>query len=194
MKKYIVVTLTLMAFVLTGCFELLPLEVEESVESELGEVEESLPSTEGEVEEAGCGPYSTQDEVLAEIEQEVYLLINQERVANGLPELFMDECVREASRRHCWDMVENDFFAHASANGDSPGERLDNLNIPWMQYGENLAYNYAYSDPATIAVEGWMDSPGHRANILSSRVTHTGVGVAQDSKGAFYLTQDFVAY
>lgn len=161
-----------------------PLEGEAQAEGESGAEIEG--ETEGEPE--GIDPY------LLALEQEVFLQINERRAAEGAPELFMDSRVRLVSRAHSEDMASRDYFAHNNLSGKSPGERLDAAAIPWVRYGENLAYNYAYSDPATIAVEGWMDSDGHRENLLDPKYTHTGIGIAVDSKGAYYITQDFVTY
>lgn len=183
---------------LMGCPLLIPIP-EEGPEGE-GEISIEGAEPEGIVEGEPEGKVEGEVEgeapsdYISELEQEVYELINAERVAAGVPELFQDRHVAVVAREHSQDMADNDFFAHNNLEGDSPGDRLDNAGIAWMRYGENLAYNYGYSDPAIVAVEGWMASYGHRVNLLNPRYTHTGVGIAQDDKGAFYLTQDFVSY
>lgn len=189
---------------LMGCPLLIPFPVGEpegegeiSIEGEAWEGEEpEEPGVEGEIEGKVEGEAEGEEasDYISELEQEVYELINAERLAAGVPELFQDHRLAVIARGHSQDMAENDFFAHDNLEGDSPGDRLDNAGIAWMRYAENLAYNYGYSDPALVAVEGWMASYGHRVNLLNPKYTHTGVGIAQDDKGAFYLTQDFVSY
>lgn len=83
------------------------------------------------------------------------------------------------------------------ANGTVPfghtgfSERVRAIGIPYRGAGENVAYNQGYSDPATIAVQGWLKSPGHLANIKGN-YDKTGIGVASNSKGAIYFTQIFL--
>ena len=185
------------SLLLAGCPSIIPIPIDEP------EGEGEVPSEgevvfegeiEGEVEAEGEGETETIDPYILALEQEIYLQINERRAAAGLSELFMDSRIRQVARAHSQDMADKDYFAHNSLDGESPGERLDAANINWMQYAENLAYNYAYDDPATVAVEGWIDSDGHRRNLLDPDYTHTGVGIAVDTKGAFYITQDFVRY
>lgn len=184
---------------LAGCPVIIPIPIE-GPEGEGEVLAEGEVVIEGEVEGEPEGEVKEEGEVepvdpyLLALEQEVYVQINARRTAAGVPELFLDSRVRAVARAHSQDMADNDYFAHNALDGESPGERLDAANIHWMQYGENLAYNYAYDDPATVAVEGWIDSSGHRRNLLDPDYTHTGVGIAVDTKGAFYITQDFVRY
>lgn len=195
-KLQVWLVLLLLCPFLMGCPVLIPStegepegEGESCIEGETWEGE-ALEEGEVEVEEEGESPL----DYLSELEQEVFELINAERVAAGIPELFLDKCVAVVARAHSQDMADSDYFAHTNLLGESPGDRLDDADIPWMRYGENLAYNYGYPDPAAVAVEGWMESYGHRVNILNSRYTHTGIGIAQDRNGSYYLTQDFVGY
>ena len=178
---------------LAGCPIIIPVPIDEP-EGEGEVLVEGEVVVEGEIEAEGEGEAEEVDPYILALEQEVYLQINERRAAAGVPELFLDSRVRAVARAHSQDMADNDYFAHNNLDGESPGERLDAANVNWMQYGENLAYNYAYDDPATVAVEGWVDSSGHRRNLLDSDYTHTGVGIAVDTKGAFYITQDFVRY
>lgn len=130
---------------------------------------------------------------ILDLEEAAFDLINQERVAEGLDSLVMNEDVRAVARAHSRDMVARDFFDHYNPDGDSPFDRLHAAGITYTMAGENIAWNN-YPNPVTTAVDGWMDSPGHRANILTAGFTHTGMGVASDGDGGYYFTQLFVTF
>ena len=172
------------AGILTGCPELAPAP---PVEPE-GEVYEGEMPEEGE-EEMLPDPV---DEEIRDLEQRVYVLINQERVTAGLTELFLDNAMRLVARAHSQDMVDNMFFSHTNPAGETARDRLRNAGIPWVYAGENIAYTHGYADPAAAAVSGWMSSVAHRNNLLFARYTHTGIGIARDEKGAYYFTQNFI--
>lgn len=136
----------------------------------------------------------TDAEILAAIEQEIFELINVERVNAGVSALFLDNAIRVVSRAHSEDMAANNYLNHINAAGDGPGERLMDAHLIFTYFGENIAYMYGFGYPAAAVVKGWMNSPSHRDNILFPYYTHTGVGVARDSKGALYFTNDFVCF
>lgn len=191
-------TLTCAILVLcNGCPELPP--VDDPWEGEVpedpsvdAEGEDTLP-VEGE-EEPQDIPDDPVADFLLQIENDIFAMTNQERVAKGLSELFLCTYARAAARAHSQDMADNDYFAHTNLDGQTGGDRLSLVKIPWRRYGENLAYTYGYEDPAAASIEGWMNSPGHRENILNGKFTHVGVGVFCDTKGAFYITQDFYSF
>jgi uncharacterized protein YkwD len=132
---------------------------------------------------------TTQEEAM---EDTVHALINEQRTGNGLAPLVHDEAIRAVARAHSQDMVARDFFDHVNPDGLDPFDRLAMDFITYSAAGENIAWNRGYSDPAAVAVEGWMNSSGHRANILNGTYTHTGVGVARsEADGAWYFTQVF---
>jgi uncharacterized protein YkwD len=129
---------------------------------------------------------------ILQLELDAFNLVNAERVAEGLAALTMDEDIRAVARAHSRDMVDREFFDHINPDGDGPGERLDDANIDFSVAGENLAFNLGFADPAATAVDGWMNSQGHRDNILTGGFTHTGMGVAKDSEGGLFFTQLFI--
>lgn len=127
------------------------------------------------------------------MEQDAFEQVNVQRTNEGLAALIMDEDVRAVARGHSEDMAARDFFDHVNPDGLDPFERLAAAGIAYTWAGENIAWNN-YPDPVPTAVEGWMNSQGHRENILRQQFTHTGMGVASDGAGGYYFTQVFTAY
>lgn len=127
------------------------------------------------------------------LEMEAFNLVNAERAAHGLPPLSMTRALRSVARAHSQDMADNDFFSHTNLDGQSPFDRMRAAGIEYRTAGENIGWNN-YPNPAEIAVQGWMDSPGHRANILRESFTHTGMGVAVSDDGKYYFTQVFAGF
>lgn len=126
------------------------------------------------------------DEITA-WEDEVAGLTNAERGAAGCAELRTDERLRTAARLHSEDMAIHDYFSHTGRDGSDPGQRAARAGYQsWG--GENIAYGYR--TPRDV-VAGWMNSPGHRANILNCRFVAIGVGLAYDRNGRPYWTQMF---
>ncbi|MEG0319159.1 MAG: CAP domain-containing protein [Niameybacter sp.] len=119
-------------------------------------------------------------------ENKVLELVNVERSKQGLKPLQMDESVRNVARVKSSDMRKNNYFDHNSPVYGSPFDMLKQFGISYRSAGENIAQGY--SSPEAV-VEGWMNSPGHRANILNSSFTHIGVGY--DAQG-HYWTQMFI--
>lgn len=124
------------------------------------------------------------------METEVFALVNLERQIQKLHPLQMDSRLHEAALGHSQDMAEQNYFDHTSLDLRTPGTRISQAGYAWSTYGENIAAGY--STPAAV-VEGWMNSSGHRANILSSGFCDIGVGYAYSAGSAYgaYWTQDF---
>ena len=137
----------------------------------------------------------------ADVEELIVILVNDEREQYELTTLSEDALLTDLAREHSISMVENNFFGHERY----PGERPLSYNMsPGTMRGENLAkiptQQYipgpylSLQEVCEWAVSGWMDSPGHRANILEPRYYKTGVGVALSEEGDFtylYITQIF---
>ncbi|WP_375470461.1 CAP domain-containing protein [uncultured Nostoc sp.] len=123
----------------------------------------------------------------AALEQSVFSQINNYRASQGLPALTRNSAIENQARIHSQNMANGTVpFGHTGFS-----ERVRAIGIPYRAAGENVAYNQGYSDPATIAVQGWLKSPGHLANIKGN-YDKTGIGVASNSKGAIYFTQIFL--
>ncbi|RIQ35865.1 CAP domain-containing protein [Jiangella rhizosphaerae] len=123
---------------------------------------------------------------MSEREQEVVDLTNEIRADEGCGPLHADDRLHEAAVLHSEDMAERDYFDHVTPEGVGPGERAERAGYDsWG--GENIAWGYRSAEDV---VEGWMDSPGHRENILNCDFQAIGVGAA-DSDGGPYWTQMF---
>ncbi|NDU77667.1 RNA polymerase, partial [Actinomadura sp. DSM 109109] len=121
--------------------------------------------------------------------QRVVSLANAERARNGCGALTVDSRLQAAAQGHSADMVARGFFDHTNPSGKDPGDRITAAGYRWSTYGENIAAGQR--TPAAV-VSAWMNSPGHRANILNCRFKNIGVGVALKS-GSPYWTQNFGA-
>jgi uncharacterized protein YkwD len=130
-----------------------------------------------------CSDVAGWDPTWIALEDEVLELVNERRAEGadcGSPGSFepagpltMNAALCCAARRHARDMGTRDYFDHFSPEGDGPGERFDRAGYEGSTWGENIAWGYA--SPAAV-VSGWMDSPGHCANIMNARFTEMGVG------------------
>lgn len=130
---------------------------------------------------------------LYELEKLAFDLINDKRAANGLSELIWSEDVAKIARLHSQNMANSKFFSHKGLDGLTVDNRADSLGVrKWQAIGENIAYNRGFSKPAVLAVDSWMKSNGHRNNILNNSWNQTGIGIAVDANGGYYLTQVFM--
>ncbi|MFE0510584.1 CAP domain-containing protein [Streptomyces sp. NPDC058964] len=121
---------------------------------------------------------------------EVVALTNEERRGAGLPPLASDPLLTTAAQAHCADMVARDFYSHTAPGGSQPWDRAAAAGSARRTIGENIACGQR--SPAEV-VEGWMNSPGHRANILKPAFTHIGVGFVGGGRAGTYWTQLFGA-
>ena len=128
------------------------------------------------------------------IEQRIFQLVNEARVSNGLPTLTWDSELCRLARSHSQNMAAGTFFSHENREGQGPKQRAVQAGIkPFRMIAENIAYNWGVEDPAAFVVERWMNSPGHRENILGKRYTVSAIGVFVRSNGAVYITQEFIS-
>ncbi|WP_110943531.1 CAP domain-containing protein [Virgibacillus senegalensis] len=123
---------------------------------------------------------------IGNIQQEVIRLTNVERRNNGLSELKADADLTEVAQEKSTDMSENNYFSHTSPTYGSPFDMMQQFGIEYRSAAENIASG---QQSAEAVVQAWMDSPGHRKNILNENLTHIGVGF--DSNGN-YWTQMFI--
>lgn len=128
----------------------------------------------------------TLDSVVSAYESEVIRLVNVERAKNGLSPLKEDWQLSRVARYKSQDMKDNNYFSHTSPTYGTPFEMMKNFGISYRSAGENIAKGYATPE---AVVKGWMNSPGHRANILNKSFTHIGVGYVQNGN---YWTQMFI--
>jgi uncharacterized protein YkwD len=139
-------------------------------------------------------PPSSDEELAIQIENGIHIKINEERSLFGLPALSFDKSLTSLARVHSEDMLTNNYFAHNDAQGCSSSCRLTNAGYSWQAAGENIylmsGYQITIDKVVSMAVESWMQSPGHRANVLNPSFTHEGVGVAFEGT-RLYVTEDF---
>lgn len=129
---------------------------------------------------------------LGDLERRVFDLVNNERIQAGLPALVWLDRVAAVSRYHSTNMASNNFFSHVDPQGRRSGKRADQLGVSdWKQIGENIAW-ISGSDPAARVVRSWMQSPGHRENIMAANYRESGIGLAIAADGKYYFTQVFI--
>jgi len=131
---------------------------------------------------------------LTEQETEILGLVNKERARGGLPPLKFSPRLAVIARGHSYDMAMRHYLAHNSPDGVAPADRISGVGIGYRAVGENI-YMDDYGDSAEVprrAMDRWLKSPEHLANIISGTFTETGVGIAQSADGDTYVTQDFV--
>ncbi|WCN82777.1 CAP domain-containing protein [Micromonospora sp. LH3U1] len=120
--------------------------------------------------------------------REVVNLVNAERAKAGCKALGIDDKLMTAAQRHSQDQADHQNMSHTGSDGSNSGVRLDRVGYAWRTYGENVAWNQ--KTPAAV-MDAWMNSSGHRANILNCAFTEIGVGIA--SSNGPYWTQVFAA-
>ncbi len=136
----------------------------------------------------GTTSSSTSSANVATAEKNAVELMNADRRANGLSDLKVSSAVTAVARSHAQDMVNRKFFSHSNPDGKTPSDRLKAAGISYSAVGENIAENTSVQAAETA----FMNSSGHRANILNSNYTTVGIGVAYDSAGNVYVVQDFI--
>lgn len=131
---------------------------------------------------------STETSNMNSDEKEVFDLINKQRTNNGLAALKNDSEVQRVARIKAQDMVNNNYFSHTSPTYGSPFDMLKSFKISYKTAGENIAGNSSNSS----AVTAWMNSSGHKANILNSNFNYTGIGVVSSPKYGKMYVQLFI--
>ena len=132
--------------------------------------------------------YIVVNSTAAAYENEVTRLVNVERAKAGLPALSINWQLARVARYKSQDMVNNNYFSHTSPTYGSPFDMMKSFGISFTAAGENIAMGQ--TSPQAV-MTGWMNSSGHRANILNSRYTQIGAGYAKNSSGRPYWTQEF---
>ncbi|HEY9501651.1 MAG TPA: CAP domain-containing protein [Pyrinomonadaceae bacterium] len=132
-------------------------------------------------------------EQASDIERHAFEETNRARLKNGLLPFVWDADLCRMARAHSENMGRHNFFSHVTPEGQRLKDRAQAAGIlRFTLIGENIAYNLGYDDPGTFAVEGWMLSPKHRANILDEHFNAMAVGTYVAPDGSVYLTQTFI--
>lgn len=119
---------------------------------------------------------------------QVFTLTNNERSSEGIAALTWNDQLAVAAAVHAKDMADRDYFSHYSPEGEDVGDRATQAGYQWAWVGENIAKGQR---TAAQVVQAWMDSPGHRENIVREEFTELGVAVWEDALGTLYWVQAF---
>ncbi|WP_051272283.1 CAP domain-containing protein [Shimazuella kribbensis] len=130
---------------------------------------------------------SSNSDILA-MEREVVRLVNIERSKKGLQPLVIDDKLCKIARTKSQDMKDKNYFSHQSPTYGSPFDMLKHFGVSYRTAGENLAAGYP---SASAVVNGWMNSEGHRKNILNPAYSKIGVGYVSGGSYGNYWTQLF---
>ncbi len=123
------------------------------------------------------------------MEDEVLRLVNEERTSRGLNALKRASDLDALARAHSADMINRHFFDHTNPDGQSPFDRMRAAGISYRAAAENIASGQR---SAAAVMDAWMNSSGHRKNILNASYTEIGIGAVKSSGGTIYWTQEFV--
>ncbi|MCD9185108.1 MAG: CAP domain-containing protein [Pyrinomonadaceae bacterium] len=127
------------------------------------------------------------------IERQVFELINTKRREYGLKPLIWNEQSASVARMHSANMAQYRFFSHQGLDGKKVDNRADSIGLKkWRMIGENIASLRGYNQPFKQVINCWMNSPGHRENILREKWRESGVGIAVARDGTYYFTQVFL--
>lgn len=121
------------------------------------------------------------------MEEEMLILVNQERASLGLEKLVVDEKMKETARKHGRDMFENGYFSHIDLKGGKVSDRMKKDGVGFYMAGENLAF----SKDVLSAHKGLMDSPGHKRNILFPFFHRIGIGAIDGKERGIIFVQNF---
>jgi len=134
-------------------------------------------------------PTNTTSSTLGTYEQQVVDLVNKERASAGLSALKVNTSLANVAEKKAEDMRDKNYFSHTSPTYGSPFDMMKQFGISYTAAGENIAKGQR--TPQEV-MTGWMNSEGHRANILNSNYTEIGVGYVTDSNGTGYWVQEFI--
>ncbi|HTH50758.1 MAG TPA: CAP domain-containing protein [Pyrinomonadaceae bacterium] len=127
------------------------------------------------------------------LEHRAFDIINRKRSESGLEPLAWSDQLEPVARVHSENMANFDFFSHKGLDNKYVSDRADDAHIgKWRAIGENIAFAKGYADPVELAVELWLNSTGHRRNMLDASWRESAVGVAVAPDGSYYFTQVFL--
>lgn len=128
-------------------------------------------------------------DTMANFEKEVIRLTNAERAKSGLPALSENPQISKVARLKSQDMADKGYFSHQSPTYGSPFQMMQSFGLRFSAAAENIAYGQGTPQEVVTA---WMNSPGHRANMLSRSCSQIGVGMTKNKSGSPYWTQMFM--
>jgi uncharacterized protein YkwD len=125
------------------------------------------------------------------MEQAVAQHVNEVRRAHDRLPLEIDRTLSRVAREHACALARRGMLSHEGPSRQTVGDRVKAAGRRFRMVGENLAWNQNAQDPASSAVNGWMQSPGHRENMLRSDFSETGIGICRRGS-AYYFIQVFL--
>ena len=150
-----------------------------------------LPKQDAPIDASPIPRASVQSPTTSKMETAVQQRINEIRQKNELNPLENNESLAQVARNYSQQMARDNFFSHTGSDGSTLAQRVSAGGISYFVVGENLFKSTNAPSPVPLAVKGWMDSPGHRENILRPVFTQTGVGVWREGN-TYYITQLFM--
>jgi uncharacterized protein YkwD len=195
MKRTHLIVMSAFILVLTSCKRDLtpdpnPSPVTSSVMQE-GAADESIATLPAQEESISVSSSTTTQQ------QEVLKLINQKRASGcncgttyypKTTPLTLDSRLTKASNLHAADMATKNYFSHTGSDGSTPWDRMSRQGYSYSYAGENIAAGYS---TASAVVQGWLNSPGHCANIMNPNFVHVGVGYSTGGSYKYYWVTDF---
>ena len=166
------------------------------VESKENNKEQSKPSANENTQTKNDTTSTSEKEstnFMAQVESRIFERVNAERAKAGVPQLSYNNTMQKYARIKSQDMGVRNYFDHQDPEGNLITAKMKADGVSYMAWGENIAYIGGVSDANALAdqfMTNWMNSPGHRANILSSNFKSIGVGVYK-SGNRVYATQEF---
>ena len=133
------------------------------------------------------------DKFMAEVEQAIYSKVNEERAKAGMASLSYNYTMETYARIKSQDMGDRGYFEHKDPEGNLITVTMQQNGVSYRSWGENIAYISGVNDPQALATQfmtNWMNSSGHRANILSANFDSIGIGVYKVGN-TVYATQEF---
>ena len=133
------------------------------------------------------------DKFMAEVEQAIFNKVNEERTKAGVAPLTYNTTMEKYARIKSQDMGDNNYFSHTDLNGNNITTKMKADGVTYNAWGENIAYISGVTDPTALAnqfMTNWMNSQGHKENILSTKFSSRGVGVYKIGNKV-YATQEF---
>lgn len=133
------------------------------------------------------------DQFMAQVEQAIFNKVNEERAKAGVPTLTYNTVMQKYARIKSQDMGDNNYFSHEDLNGNLITTQMKKDGVSYKAWGENIAYiggNISADALAERFMTNWMNSSGHRENILSTNFSSIGVGVYKIGNKV-YATQEF---
>ncbi|QIB69186.1 serine protease [Aminipila butyrica] len=135
------------------------------------------------------GTNTNTNAAIGDYEQQVVNIVNQERAKEGLAPLTVNAKLSQVAEKKAEDMRDNNYFSHTSPTYGSPFDMMKQFGVTYTAAGENIAKGQKTPDSVMTA---WMNSSGHRANIMNSTYQQIGVGYVTDSNGTTYWVQEFI--